>query len=102
MTLHDHNAQRVPCNTGLCTLRSLSSMSNTFGLSLLRCAAGDPKPSSELKDVNDAALVSMCILSKSYSDTLREDSSRRKPRLLPLQQHMHMCTVSSNVHQESC
>ncbi len=66
-TLHDHSAHGVQCSvTPFCTLRSLSSMSNTFGLSLLRCAAGDPKPSSELKDVNDAALVSMCILSKSY------------------------------------
>lgn len=33
-------------------------MSKTFGLSLLRRAAGEPKPSSELNDVKDAALVS--------------------------------------------
>ena len=47
---------RIP--VGQCTLRSLSSMSKTFGLSLLRRAAGEPKPSSELNDVKDAALVS--------------------------------------------
>ena len=43
-------------------------MSKTVGLSLLRLWTGDPKPSSELKDVKDAAVVSTRILSDSHSD----------------------------------
>ena len=54
-------------------------MSNTVGLSLLRLWTGDPNPSSELKDVKDAAVVSTRILSDSQSDDrdMFERSARR-------------------------
>ena len=64
-------------------------MSNTVGLSLLRLGTGDPKPSSELKDVKDAAVVSTRILSDSQSDDrdMMERSARRATVALAHPQH---------------